>query len=1131
MKKLLTILVLSLVCAFCAVGFTACGVDFKINFIVDGEIYATVNTSGSETVKMPDNPTKDDYTFDGWFWDKDTWEKPFTANSLLDAPLSSDMSVYAKFKSNHNHEYVEQTTKEPTCTEKGEKTFTCECGDSYTEEINALGHVFTNYVSDNNATYESDGTKTAVCDRGCGATDTVTDTGSKLPEITEYFEKKQDGSYYGKVYNTTTTFDFTDKIEYDGEYFVCTDQACTKPLADNKTSLTLGDNLFYILYDNGQKSTATVRRRLIYTVTFNTVGGTAVSSQNIEEDKKATVPSKNPMRIGYTFSAWDYDFNEPITDNITIAAIWNANMNTQYKIEYYLQNLENDNYTLQENDTEYLTGTTDTTATATKVYEHFTIKSNTASGNINADGSTVLKVYYTRDKYTFSVANENTKGGTINCTKNGTYKYGTTINLSATLNAGYDFLGWYSGEKEISKELQYVFNLSEIGNISAKYFVHIDTPYKVEYYLQNLENDNYTLDCTENLTGTTDTTSNAQIKIYEHFTYNKNNSIINGNINGDGSTVLKVYYTRDKYTFSVANENTKGGIINCTENGTYKYGTTINLSATLNAGYDFLGWFNSDIKISDELQYNFNLSEINNMTAKYFAHTNTCYKLECYLQNLEDDNYTLKEDDTETLTGTTDTTANAQIKTYEHFTYNKSNSIISGNINGDSSTVLKIYYTRDKYTINITADEGVTLSKTYADSFKYGTHIDSITATFNSNGCLGFEWKGWYSDGVFMADYDTLPAFTVDKPINYIVKSVKDEMLNFNFTATATTCIITGLKNKTVKKIVIPDFVTSIGSSAFHGCSSLISITIPNGVTSIGYGAFSDCSGLTSITIPDSVTSIENYTFSDCSRLTRITIPDSVTSIGEGAFSGCSRLTSITIPDSVTSIGSSAFYGCSSLQYNKYDNGYYLGNENNPYLVLVEAKTTSIMSCTIHNDTKFILDVSFAYCSNLTSVTIPDSVMNIGYCAFYGCSGLTSINVSENNLNYKSIESNLYSKDGKTLIQYATGKTAMTFVISDSVTSIENYAFLGCSSLTSITIPDSVTSIGWFAFCDCGSLTSVYYKGKAEDWTNISIGSYNYNLTSATRYYYSETVPTDTMGNYWHYDTDGITPVIWVKED
>lgn len=96
-----------------------------------------------------------------------------------------------------------------------------------------------------------------------------------------------------------------------------------------------------------------------------------------------------------------------------------------------------------------------------------------------------------------------------------------------------------------------------------------------------------------------------------------------------------------------------------------------------------------------------------------------------------------------------------------------------------------------------------------------------------------------------------------------------------------------------LQTITIPSSVTSIGSRAFYGCTSLTSITIPSSVTSIGSSAFYKCSGLTSITIPESVTSIDMSAFSYCSSLTSITIPESVTSIGNYAFSECSSLKTI----------------------------------------------------------------------------------------------------------------------------------------------------------------------------------------------------------------------------------------------
>ena len=127
---------------------------------------------------------------------------------------------------------------------------------------------------------------------------------------------------------------------------------------------------------------------------------------------------------------------------------------------------------------------------------------------------------------------------------------------------------------------------------------------------------------------------------------------------------------------------------------------------------------------------------------------------------------------------------------------------------------------------------------------------------------------------------------------------------------TATKTLISGCQNS-----VIPTdgSVTSIGSYAFHGCSSLAEITIPDSVTSIGWGAFYGCSSLTEVTIGAGVTSIGEEAFYNCSNLMSITIGEGVTSIGRSAFDSCSSLTEITIPASVTSIGRSAFLGCSKL--------------------------------------------------------------------------------------------------------------------------------------------------------------------------------------------------------------------------
>jgi hypothetical protein len=116
-----------------------------------------------------------------------------------------------------------------------------------------------------------------------------------------------------------------------------------------------------------------------------------------------------------------------------------------------------------------------------------------------------------------------------------------------------------------------------------------------------------------------------------------------------------------------------------------------------------------------------------------------------------------------------------------------------------------------------------------------------------------------------------------------------------------------------LRRVTIPNGITSIGEDVFYNCDDLTSITIPSSVTSIGKSAFGSCRSLTSISIPNGVTSIEYGTFYYCDSLTSITIPSGVTSIGQGAFQYCEGLTSIDIPSGVTSIGERAFEYCSGL--------------------------------------------------------------------------------------------------------------------------------------------------------------------------------------------------------------------------
>ena len=948
-----------------------------------------------------------------------------------------------------------------TCTEDGTKTAKCDrCDETDTVTVigSKLGHEFTNYVSDNNATYEKDGTKTAHCNReGCTATNTIPDEGSKLESKISFKtltvgQKNIDGNIpvYGKVSNSQKNYSFIDEVETWGniQYVVSLDIYGIQQVATKTIPLKEGDNVVYITEQlNGNPKAVyevTIRRREIYTVTFNSQGGTTVENQAIEEDSMAIQPA-SPTKKGYTFNKWAFDFSSPITKNIEINAEWDI-------IHY--------------------------------------------------------NIYY------------NLNGGIVESENPVTYTVEDTIELNVPEKTGYTFKQW-DNDGKIEK--------GSVGDVTFTAFYTIIV-YKINYKCGVGRNDS------DNLTEYTIESETLVLKdayyIYADFIeWQKDGQKITEIPKGSFGDLLltavwDVYDVRLKesdgnYTVIGINTDKTDIVIKSSYKG--KPVTSIGSSAfsscskltsvTIPESITSIGGsaFSKCSELTDVIWNAENCSSEGSSSAPIFE---SCYKLVSLTigKNVKHiPLYTFYEYNKITNIYITDLTAWCKI------------SDLSNIMNYGSNE--KSLYLNDELVTDLVIPDSVTSIGDFAFSNCSGltsvTIPDSVTSIGSSafSGCGGLTSVTIGNGVTSIGDW----AFCGCSGLTSI--TIPDNVTSIERYA------FSGCSGLT--SVTIGNGVTSIGDWAFSGCIGLTGIMIGNGVTSMGDWAFSDCSGLTEIhiidlaawcninglyelmaesnnkklylneklvtdlVIPDSVASIGIYAFYGCSGLTSVTIGNGVTSIGRYAFGGCSGLTSVTVPDSVISIELFAFDGCSKLKYNEYDNALYLGNKNNSYVFLMKAKNVDITSCSINVKTKVICPSAFSGCSRLTSVTIPDNVTSIGNQAFSNCSGLASVNYlgtvdqwAEIYFDNYTANPLLYAKklyinnDLVTAVNLTTATKISSYAfyncsglisvtIGNGVTSIGRYAFGGCSGLTSITIPDSVTSIGNSAFWKCSGLTSV----------------------------------------------------------
>ena len=493
-----------------------------------------------------------------------------------------------------------------------------------------------------------------------------------------------------------------------------------------------------------------------YTVALNTNSGT-INSGNITSYTYGiaqTLPI-NVTKTGYTFGGW-YDnsnctgsstsyITSTDTGNKTYYAKWTANANTAYKVVHQKMNLDGTTYTTEE--TENLTGTTGAGVTpAVKTYTGFTSPS-TQTTTIAADGSTTVTYKYTRNKYNFTLGSCDGVT-TTGSSASGSYYYGTTITLKATVSNGYTWNKWSNGTTSNNTTLTMPANTltctpqATLNNYTIAYELNggiVDTSasigtgnpenpttYTVETATFTLINPIKTGYTFIGWTGSNGTTPQTSVSISKGSTGDKS---FTANWKTDNCEVIF-----------------KNGD-NILKTETVNYGSSATAPTPTKQGYT-LSWDKSFTNVTSNITVN----------AVWTANTNTAYKVEHYQQTTDTEVIGYSVFETENLTGTTDTTATASTKTYEGFTVNPSNSqtVLSGNIAGDGSLTLKLYYDRNIYNINYELDGG-TATGTLTSTYMYGKQLVLSTKVTKA----GYVFGGWYDNSELTGD-DIKQISTID---------------------------------------------------------------------------------------------------------------------------------------------------------------------------------------------------------------------------------------------------------------------------------------------------------------------------------------------------------------------------------
>ncbi len=853
-----------------------------------------------------------------------------------------------------------------------------------------------------------------------------------------------------------------------------------------------------------------------YTIHLDANGG-VVSSETISAtyDSKYWLPT--PSYSGYTFLGWYNSSNEEIrnggtykyTSDIYLTAKWQINT---YTIYYDLQGGANN----AQNPTSYVV--TDGFVLKNPYREGYTFTGWTSSSvntptiglevSKGTTGDLSFKANWVANNYVITV---NLNGGQMDKTSFDV-TFDSQYEITEPTRAGYDFV-CYLDENDNEFSSSGIYTIAGNISLTAKWEERDDTVYKINYYLEDLDGENYTLDFTDNKYGVSDKTITINAKDYEGFTPKETSKTVT--INADGSLVVDFYYTRNTYTLSFV---TNGG--SAVEDKTLKYQETISDTiVTTRSGYTFDGWYQEAGQINK-----FETMPANNATvyAYYKEETKACYF---------------------------------------DVTYSNGRATIA-KANGLSGEVVVPLYIDDTpvCAIGENAFNGLsgitsislpnTVDELGAYAFKDCTGVEKITGTSNVT---------IINDGTF----ENCRVLSVFPDLNNVISIGNNAFKDcVSLTTIKISSSLTSIGDHAfsgcASLLATPDLsgVTSIGDYAFSGCTSLTEINSLDGCATFGEAVFAACENIAKLTVQFRESVEQFYVsrlfggsdgLSENEKFYAVSGPEGATyyvpsTLKEVGYSGTgnipsyflSGMTGVTsFADSSASsgkIGDYAFYGCSGLgsftmaspAVNEVGSHSFDGASKLSELPAFEltkigdhafSGCASLLATPDLSGVTSIGDYAFENVNVFTNLVLTNTLEYIGLGVFSGCPNIISVSLPFSGSDSDDIGAFAYVFGTKNYIgSYAATEKGVTYYVPAGLVSltirkgvIGEQSLANLTSLVDLTFGDDVSAIGSEALKGCNNLISLTTpfigSGAAESeakelsYTISSTGSYPWQLS------------------------------------